>query len=41
MMELAEKNFALAEAAAGCGFLEMWEWLEIRQRLASAPDNRQ
>lgn len=24
--ELLEKNFALARAAAGCGYLEAWEW---------------
>ncbi len=26
LSELLEKNFALARAAAGCGYLEEWEW---------------
>lgn len=29
---------ALAKAAAGCGYLEMWEWDAIRNRLAASPE---
>ncbi|MCK5361795.1 MAG: phosphoenolpyruvate synthase, partial [Gammaproteobacteria bacterium] len=36
-----EKNFVIAQAAAGCGLLEMWEWREIRGRIAPTPDHRQ
>ncbi len=39
--ELVEKNFVLARAAAGCGFLEVWEWLEVRGTIAPEPDDRQ
>ena len=28
--ELLEKNYALAKAAAGCGFLEVWEWENVQ-----------
>ena len=33
VQELLEKNFTLAKAAAGCGFLEMWEWARIQPHL--------
>ncbi len=31
--ELLEKTYALAKAAVGCGFLEMWEWERIESSL--------
>ena len=34
LSELLEKNFALARAAAGCGFLELWEWQAVEPLLA-------
>lgn len=34
---LMEKNHTLAKAAAGCGFLEIWEWEILEPRLLTAP----
>ena len=31
--DLLEKNYVLAKAVAGCGFLEIWEWEEIESLL--------
>lgn len=31
--ELLQKNYALAKAVAGCGFLEVWEWEKIKDIL--------
>jgi len=31
--ELTEKIYALSMAAAGCGYLEMWEWEKIKMQL--------
>ncbi|MFQ5511432.1 MAG: PEP/pyruvate-binding domain-containing protein [Candidatus Krumholzibacteriia bacterium] len=36
--ELVTLNSVLAEAGAGCGFLEMWEWRELQPRL-EVPDS--
>ncbi len=36
--ELMEKTYILAEAAAGCGLLELWEWDTVRPMLA-VPEN--
>jgi hypothetical protein len=31
--ELLQKNYTLAKAAAGCGFLEIWEWEKVKSIL--------
>ena len=35
LSELLQKNYTLAKAAAGCGFIEIWEWETIRSILQS------
>ncbi len=32
--ELIEKNYHLAKAATGCGYLELWEWDRVSGRIA-------
>ncbi len=36
--DLLEKSYILAEAAVGCGLLELWEWEKVRPMLA-LPEN--
>ena len=33
MLDLLEKNYTLAKALAGCGFLEVWEWEKVEPYL--------
>lgn len=38
--QLLEKNHVLAKAAAGCGFIELWEWDQLGPRLVRRPTRR-
>lgn len=37
--ELLQKNYTLAKAAAGCGFLEIWEWEKVKSILQPQPQD--
>ncbi|RMF65103.1 MAG: phosphoenolpyruvate synthase, partial [Calditrichaeota bacterium] len=38
---LLEKDYALAEAAAGCGYVEIWEWQKLEPALYPLPRREQ
>ena len=39
LRELLQKNYLLAKAAVGCGFIELWEWDHLEPSLLPKPAN--
>jgi len=39
LSQVLEKNYLLAKTITGCGFLELWEWESVSEKLKPSPNN--